>query len=229
MVSHAAQRSSIALKLKRNSQPYCISGRVCVPAAQSPFVLVMGSKNNNGKFDFKAAGPRWTAFRKERVLQGYRMTLTWMVSQSCGGVGRRHQQFATIFQVDKKGLFVPRSNHCVIWDSPNQHLFSFLVPWLDRTWESLWNTGDRVKTKHRSVYLFHFLWFWFFFSVLFCFRALNCSACAALSHSCGSRGKTITFNCEILLLAAYKTRISWLVSKSIKSKRIAKALCAVLV
>lgn len=55
MVSHAAQRSSIALKLKRNSQPYCVTGHVCVPAAQA-FVLVMGSKNNNGKFDFKAAG-----------------------------------------------------------------------------------------------------------------------------------------------------------------------------
>lgn len=106
---------------------------MCVSPAAGSFVLVMGSKNNNGKFDFKAAGPRWTAFRKERVLQGYRMTLTWMVSQSCGEVGRRLQQFATIYQVDKKDFFVWRSNHCDIWETPDQSPFSRAGPGLDFT------------------------------------------------------------------------------------------------
>lgn len=75
----------------------------------------MGSKNNNGKFDFKAAGPRWTAFRGSPVLQGYRMTLTWMVSQTCGVVGRGLHQFAAIYQVDKKA-FMSRKAAIVIYE-----------------------------------------------------------------------------------------------------------------
>ena len=84
MVSHAAQRSSIALKLKQNSQPYCVTGRVCVSLCQRPFVLDTASKNNNGKFNFKAAGQDGCPFEKARVEQCYRMTPAWMAERTGG-------------------------------------------------------------------------------------------------------------------------------------------------
>ena len=57
------------------------------PRCPVPFVLVMGSKNNNGKFDFKAAGPRWTAFRKQKSPAGlsYDLDLNGVTELRGGG------------------------------------------------------------------------------------------------------------------------------------------------
>lgn len=164
----------------------------------------MGSKNNNGKFDFKAAGPRWTAFRKERVLQGYRMTLTWMVSQSCGEVGRRLEQFVTIYQVDKKDFFVWRNNHCDIWETPDQSQFSCAGPGLDFTPHKQWNPHfctPQKKKKKSTTYLIVSTAVLAFGSQLWTVILQLFSQLQILG---GAGGWTVMSDCEILILAGYK-------------------------
>lgn len=161
---------------------------MCVSLLPSSFVLVMGSKNNNGKFDFKAAGRRWTAFRKERVLQGYHMTLTWMVSQSCGEVGIRPQQFATIYQVDKKD-FLSGEATIVIFENLISICFLSLVQGLDfhlmQAEKSTWLYHKWHKTSSDVVL------FWLLIHVTASPVALNRNTWTAVSHSCRSWGKTL--------------------------------------
>lgn len=153
---------------------------MCVSPLPGPFVLVMGSKNNNGKLDFKAAGPRWTAFRKERVLQGYHMTLTWMVSELWRG-GNKASTVCNHLSRGQQGLFVWRSNHCDIW----YHLISIYFLFLQfyilispdaDTGNPIWFTLNVTKP-----YIgYSFMWTFFLLDS-------NCNTLAALSHSCRSR------------------------------------------
>lgn len=170
----------------------------------SSCVLVRGSKINNGKFDFKAAGPRWTAFRKERVLQGYHMTLTWMVSQSFWRGGDKAPAVCCIYQVDKKD-FLSGEVTIVIYENHLISISSLFFP--SKSWIHLmWSHTSRVSEPCCPVVVILASFMWeHFLSAQPSYLGCTFSQLQVVM-------KTITFNCEILLLADDKPWISWLVS-----------------